>query len=175
MPVLHPASKGAQWKTTSLLYTLRYIYEVLTRGPLVCLSCRFATQTSNFTVSQTLSKQDSPECQATVWPWVMELLHHGRGDCQSCLSWLARWTWALFQVAAIQLLLLERETWADHYRAAPRQILEELWQQGMPGTAVLFQRKEQLERGHRAGIALHRPYPPAYMVVLKVDEERAPP
>lgn len=39
----------------------------------------------------------------------------------------------------------------------------------------MFQCEEQLKRGHCAGITLHHPYPPAYMVVLKVDEQRAPP
>lgn len=146
--------------------------------------------------------------------YIAYLLLHGRGH-QSWLSWLARRAWCLLQVAAVQFLLLERETLADHYRATPCQVpatwqgrirfrcgprhlpqikcfavmttimtrgylwrrdsLEKLWQQGVPWTAVLFQREKQLEGGHCTGVTLDGPYPPAHVVILEVNEESASP
>jgi hypothetical protein len=45
----------------------------------------------------------------------------------------------------------------------------------MPGAAVLLECEEQLKGGHCTGVTLDSPYPPAHMVILKVDEECAPP
>ena len=45
----------------------------------------------------------------------------------------------------------------------------------MPCTAVLFQRKKQLEGGYCTGVTLDGPYPPAHVVILEVNEEGASP
>jgi len=161
-----------------------------------------------------MSMQDSQNAKKQFGPELYSyLLLHGRGH-QSWLSWLARRASCLLEVAAVQFLLLERETLADHYRATSCQIpvtwwgrvryrcspgnlpqikcfammtiitddhlwwwdsLEKLWQQGVPWTAVLFQREKQLEGGHCTGVTLDGPYPPAHVVILEVNEESASP
>jgi hypothetical protein len=54
-------------------------------------------------------------------------------------------------------------------------LLEKLWQQGVPWTAILFQREEQFKGGNCTGVTLDGPYPPAHVVVLKVNEQSASP
>jgi hypothetical protein len=45
----------------------------------------------------------------------------------------------------------------------------------MPGAAVLLEREEQLKGGHCTGVTLDGTYPSAHMVILKANEECAPP
>lgn len=81
----------------------------------------------------------------------------------------------LLQIAAVQFLLLQREALADHDCATPRQVFEELRQQRVPRATVLLQREVQLEGGHRPRIAFNHADPLANLIILEVDEQRAPP
>jgi len=130
--VIHPALqnilKCAQWKTTSQFHvacdTFIYIHYSNLNGPLLRYihPVIFAKQASTIIIPQTMSMQDSQNAKKQFGPELYSyLLLHGRGH-QSWLSWLARWAWCLLQVAAVQFLLLKRETLADHYRATPCQV-----------------------------------------------------
>jgi hypothetical protein len=84
--------------------------------------------------------------------------HNANGAPESVLALVADAVALLRNEGSVQLLLLQRETWTDHYSPSLGQIFDELRNEGSPGTPrVSTQGQEQLECRDCVRVALDGP------------------